>query len=125
MILSEPDAKRIFKNIKFSVMRNDWLRSNGENRVLAEISMTHDDLIRRFADQGGKCHWSGLPLCASYNYIKRHPFAISVERVDNKAGYSYENIRLVIRLFNLGRCSYQGDFHEIITTLKENLKNEG
>ncbi len=115
------DAKKIYQNIKFSNSRNCWLRSNGENRVITEITLTPEDLIRKYEEQNGLCYWSELQLKPEFNYIKRHPLAISVERVDNSKGYTYENIKLVIRMFNLGRCSYQGDFHEVVENLKTRI----
>lgn len=122
-MLSLQDARKIFQNMKFSTSRNNWLRTNGENRVVTEITMTPEDLIRKYQEQSGLCYWSEIPLDASFNYIKRHPLAISVERLDNKQGYTYENIRLVIRMFNLGRCSYGGDFHQVIELLKQKIIN--
>jgi hypothetical protein len=115
------DAKKIYQNIKFSNSRNCWLRSNGENRIITEITLTPEDLIRKYEEQNGLCYWSELQLKPEFNYIKRHPLAISVERVDNSKGYTYENIKLVIRMFNLGRCSYQGDFHEVVKSLKTRI----
>jgi hypothetical protein len=115
------DAKKIYQNVKFSNSRNRWLRSNGENRVITEITLTPEDLIRKYEEQDGLCYWSELELRPEFNYIKRHPLAISVERVDNSKGYTYENVKLVIRMFNLGRCSYQGDFHEIVDSLKRRI----
>jgi len=117
-MLSLKDAKKIYQNVKFSTSRNEWLRGNGENRVVTEITLTAEDLIRKYEEQNGLCYWSDLLLEPRYNYIKRHPLAISVERLDNSKGYTYENIKLVIRMFNLGRCSYQGDFHEVVNSLK-------
>lgn len=119
--MNPKDAKKILQNIKFSVSRNDWLRSNGENRVMTPITLSIDDIMNCYERQAGACYWSGISLDPKYNYLKRHPLAISTERFDNAVGYSYDNIRLVLRLFNLGRCSYQGDFHEIVKILKQNI----
>lgn len=120
-MLSLKDAKKIYQNVKFSTSRNKWLRSNGENRVHTEITLSPEDLIRKYKEQDGVCYWSGLRLDPSFNYIKRHPLAISVERLDNKLGYSFDNIKLVIRMFNLGRCSYSGDFKTVVSLMKEQI----
>lgn len=117
------DARKIYQNIKFSSSRNKWLRSHGENRVFTEITLTPEDIISKYNEQCGLCYWSEIPLDPKYNYIKRHPLAISVERVDNTKGYTYDNIKLVIRMFNLGRCSYQGDFHQVVSELRSKLIN--
>jgi hypothetical protein len=50
--------------------------------------------------------------------------AISVDRLNNDLGYSYENIVLVRRMFNLGRSSFPEDqYAEVVQILKEEIKN--
>lgn len=122
-MLSIEDARKIYQNVKFSTSRNNWLRANGENRVVTEITLTPEDIIKKYQEQSGLCYWSEISLDAQFNYIKRHPLAISVERLDNTQGYTYENIRLVLRMFNLGRCSYAGDFHQVVSLLKQKIIN--
>ena len=58
-----------------------------------------------------------MPLKEEYNYIKHHPLAISVERLDNQLGYTYENTVLTRRLYNLGRMAFPED--EFRKVLKE------
>ena len=107
-------ANKILTNIKF-----------GQSRIAArgytpkEITLTADDLIKKFVHQSGKCYWSKIPLDEKYNYISKHPLAISVDRLDNTIGYCYDNVALTLRVFNLGKGSYKGDFPEVINHLKE------
>jgi hypothetical protein len=107
-------ANKIISNIKF-----------GQTRIAArgytpkEITLTVDDLLKKFIQQDGKCYWSKIPLDDKYNYISKHPLAISVDRLDNTIGYCYDNVALTLRVFNLGKGSYKGDFPEVINHLKE------
>ena len=78
-----------------------------------------------FNKQSGKCYWSNLPLNASYNKIKHHPFAISPERLDNSLPYDINNVVLCRRMFNLGRMAFpEKDFVNVMTQLKEEYTNE-
>ena len=74
---------------------------------------------KKFVQQSGKCYWSKIPLDEKYNYITKHPLAISVDRLDNTIGYCFDNVALTLRVFNLGKGSYKGDFPEVIEHLKE------
>ena len=59
-----------------------------------------------------------------YNSISRHPFAISVERLDNNIGYTFDNIVLTRRIFNLGRSDFpESEYNDVIRSLKEEFKN--
>ena len=51
--------------------------------------------------------------------MTRHPLAISVDRLDNKKGYVYGNVALTLRVFNLGKASYTGDFKSVVNFIKE------
>ena len=116
--LSAKTAKKLLANVKWGQGRNKHRKSLGSSNLrVEEMQITTNDLINLFNKQKGVCHYSGLPLKEEYNYVARHPFAISVERLDNKKGYVLDNIRLTRRLFNLGRGSYAGDFHKIMKTL--------
>ena len=107
-------ANKLISNIKF-----------GQTRIAARgytpktIELTVDELLKKFVEQSGKCYWSKIPLDEKYNYISKHPLAISVDRLDNKMGYCFDNIALTLRVFNLGKGSYKGDFPEVIEHLKE------
>ena len=105
-------AKKLMANVSYSQSRN---RVN--NRPVKEILLDEGLLIKKFDEQDGKCYWSGLPLKEEYNYIKHHPLAISVERLDNQLGYTYENTVLTRRLYNLGRMAFPED--EFRKVLKE------
>ena len=111
-IMNLKTAKKLMSNVSYSQSRN---RVN--NRPVKEILLDEGLLVKKFDEQDGKCYWSGLPLKEEYNYIKHHPLAISVERLDNRLGYTYENTVLTSRLYNLGRMAFPED--EFRKVLKE------
>ena len=115
-------AKKLISNIRFGQTRNAARKNKGQGLTVKDIELTPDDLIRKFQDQDGKCHWSDIVLDESYNYITRHPLAISVDRLENKKGYTFNNVALTLRVFNLGKASYTGDFSEVVQTIKESWK---
>lgn len=116
--MNSKTAKKLLSNINFSQTRNIARNKLGQNLAIQEIELSSDDLIQKFINQNGKCYWSGISLNESYNYISRHPLAISVDRLDNKIGYVNSNVVLTLRLFNLGKGSYSGDFSTIINQIK-------
>ena len=108
-------AKKLLANVNYSQGRN-----RVSNRPVKEITLTEDILIKKFHNQNGKCYWSGLNLNEEFNYIKHHPFAISVERLDNSQGYTDENTVLTRRLFNLGRMAFpETEFKEVVKLLEQ------
>jgi hypothetical protein len=113
--MNRKTAKKLLANVNYSQGRN---RVN--KRPVKEILLTEETLIQKYEEQDGKCYWSGLELDENFNYIKHHPFAISVERLDNSKGYTYENTVLTRRLFNLGRMAFpESEFKNVIETLSK------
>jgi hypothetical protein len=110
-------AKKLMDNVSYSQSRN---RVN--NRPVKEILLTQELLVKKFKEQNGKCYWSGLPLKEEYNYIKHHPLAISVERLDNSEGYTYENTVLTRRLYNLGRMAFpESEFRRVLEEMNTEI----
>ena len=108
---------RAGKENSFCTSKDEFLKSKwGEPFV--------NNIINKFNEQEGLCFYSKLPLQEKYNYVYKHPFAISVERINNKQGYLMDNVRLTRRLFNLGRGSYDGNFQEVMSELVRELKNK-
>jgi hypothetical protein len=116
-------CKKILKNISFSQTRNTSRVEKGQNLKVWSLKLTEEDILRKYEEQGGRCYWLGIRLNEKYNYEKKHPLAISVDRIDNSKGYEYDNIVLCLRVLNLGRGSYEGDFREIIDILMEELND--
>ena len=118
--LSIKTARKLLANVKAGQSRNRQRKSLGNNVRVEDIEITHEDIVNKFNEQEGLCFYSKLPLQEEYNY----PFAISVERINNKQGYLMDNVRLTRRLFNLGRGSYDGNFQEVMSELVCELKNK-
>ena len=112
-------AKKLLSNIKFGQTRNAARKKTGQGLTVKDIELTAEDLIKIYSEQRGKCYWSNIGLDEQYNYITRHPLAISVDRLDNKKGYVYGNVALTLRVFNLGKASYTGDFKSVVNFIKE------
>ena len=89
--MKEETAKKLMANIKFGQDRNAARKNKGQGLTVKKIELTPDDLIQKFSDQDGKCYWSGISLDESYNSISKHPLAISVDRLDNTIGYTFNN----------------------------------
>ena len=120
--MKKETVKRLMANIKFGQDRNAARKNKGQGLTVKEIELTPDDLIQKFSDQDGKCYWSGISLDESYNYISKHPLAISVDRLDNTIGYTFDNVALTLRVFNNGKKDYTGNFESVIKTIKESWR---
>ena len=120
--LSKKTARKLIANVKAGQARNRQRKSLGNNVRIEAVEITYEDILKKYNDQGGLCFYSKLPLDEKYNYVYKHPFAISVERVDNKQGYTMQNIKLTRRFFNLGRGSYNGDFQKVMSDLVQELE---
>jgi len=117
-------AKKLISNIKFSQTRNAARKKMGSDLMVQNIEITAEDLMQKYSEQNGRCYLSGVSFNEDYNYITRHPLAISVDRIDNKKGYFYDNFALTLRIFNLGKGSYTGDFEAVISLIKESWNSE-
>jgi hypothetical protein len=112
-------AKKMIKALQYRKQRDIYYK-----RTIKEIGINENDLFEKFQQQEGKCYWTSLNLDEKYNLISKHPFAISVERLDNNIGYTFDNIVLTRRIFNLGRSDFpEKDFYDVIKSLKEDFKN--
>jgi len=102
-----------------------------KNRSHASIfTLTYDDLEKKYEIQNGMCFYSGIKM----NHDKRD-WSISVERIDNDKGYTFENIVLCCKEFN-DRCQWTREkIIELIDIKEKNVdtnfvsfelhKNEG
>lgn len=110
-------AKRMIRNTK----RIQVLHLK-DNRTMNDVTINENDIVRKFEEQKGLCHWSNIPMDISFNSIPNHPLAISIDRIDPTIGYTYDNIRLVLRIFNLGRNRYDSDgFTSVVSYLAKEM----
>lgn len=62
--------------------------------------LTLEELSKILLMSGGVCALTGIKMLM--NAPKRHPFSMSIDRVNSELGYSYGNVRLVCLAVNLG-----------------------
>ena len=70
-----------------------------------EVTVTPEILEEIYNEQNGLSALSGVPLNLEFLYIPNHPMAPSVDRIDDKLGYTRDNIWIVLRFENKGRGS--------------------
>ena len=95
---------------------NDWQPK--------KLFLTAKDLEDIWNAQGRVCYWFKIPLDfnllnATYtHYVRKHPLAPSVDRIDDSGDYTKENVVVCCRLANYGRNEYPYDkFHDIINVV--------
>ena len=67
--------------------------------------LTLDELADLAIESNGHCALTGLP----FSRKPRHPFAISIDRIDSGKGYCAGNVRLVLLAVNLGMSHWGED----------------
>lgn len=116
-IMKDP-FKKLFANIKQSGGRSQ--RSQQYTypiNPIHKINITVDDLRRKFQEQGGKCYWFGIPLDPYDIFESYNMRMMSVDRLDNNIGYTYDNIVITCRFANIGRGRMS--VHDTINLIKE------
>ncbi len=67
------------------------------------FSLTGEYLKKLWDEQNGCCSISGISLVYGLGSIKdRNPYSPSIDRINNKCGYTKDNIRLVCYAVNMG-----------------------
>jgi len=75
--------------------------------------LTQTELLNLMLQSKGKCAITGIDFFRAPT-TERHPFAISIDRINSKEGYQLNNCRLVLLAVNLGMCQWGDDaFMEI------------
>jgi hypothetical protein len=62
----------------------------------SEFTLTVDDILQKIIDQKGRCAYSSIPLA----YKLKAGYRMSIERINNKLGYTKENTVLICIDFN-------------------------
>lgn len=110
--------KRLFKDS----------RRSAQERELA-FTITHQDLLDCYDEQDGLCNLTGVKL--THNSTpglgrNKHPFNISVDRIDSSRGYERNNIQLVCTYVNTIKWDLpQDNFFKVckrIVTYREEVK---
>ena len=98
-------------------------RTRGTKVVVLEVDIIWEDLYLILTDQKFKCALSGVDLIPGYGKIRHplyeayHPLAPSLDRINDDIGYRKDNVRIILRLLNLGLSAYKGDEGAVLKTL--------
>jgi hypothetical protein len=69
--------------------------------------LTHAELVDLFNRQQGLCAISGIPFDLSRPIRnKMNPFAPSIDKIDLTKGYTFNNVRFVLTIVNIGMNTF-------------------
>jgi hypothetical protein len=84
-----------------------WIRARA-GRTGREFDLTHEWVAERLAV--GKCEVTGLPLDLARPEDGRfHPWGPSVDRIDCKKGYTQDNCRVVVWIYNMAKSEWSDE----------------
>lgn len=86
------------KTMLSSAKQNSLNKSNKRSDECKICTLTFDDLLDKIIEQKGRCYYSDIPLIFKTNSDWR----CSLERLNNKLGYTKENTVLICSEFNSG-----------------------
>jgi len=95
--------------------------SRSKNRKLddksskSEHTITKQDLLVKYNDQGGRCYYSGIAMKNTHHV----DWMMSIERLNNSQGYTDENTVLCCHEFNIGNTKWTLDKINLIPRLSE------
>lgn len=79
-------------------------RARNKNR---ELDITLDDLFLLYHQQRGLCALTWLPMRVDGDFgSTRNPWAPSIDRVDQKRGYTLENVQLTVAIANIAKSDF-------------------
>ena len=88
---------------------------NSKEWTPAKILITEKDLEDQWVKQGQVCYWLKIPLDMNLlfkdhpEWYSKHPFAPSVDRIDDLKDYTPDNILITSRFANFGRNIFPYD----------------
>ena len=119
-------AKKLATGAKGNAKANKTiLRLDGKTgrKKHLDVAITWEDVYPLLIDQKFKCALSGMDLVPGYGksghplYASRHPLAPSLDRINDDIGYRKDNVRIILRLLNLGLSAYKGDEGVVLKAL--------
>jgi hypothetical protein len=97
--------KKLRSNILYTIRRaieaTDKRRQRG--RPMCDVEIDEKWFINQLEVQENKCYWSDLPIY--FSDVSRHPWQISLDRIDPSIGYSKTNTVLTAWCIN----AFRGD----------------
>jgi len=120
--------KKLLSNVKSTAAVRPLRRTVNKNGTAKipyppmSVEITAEDLRTLFEHQEGRCAILGTVLNPQDLFIKRHPLAPSVDRIDNDQNYNIDNIQICSRFANFGKCAYPSrDMDAVVKRLREGL----
>lgn len=102
---------------------------NSKKWIPSKIFITEADLKSVWIKQNGRCYWFDIPLDLNLlfsdnaEYIPKHPLAPSVDKLDDSADYTVDNIVICCRLSNFGRNTCPADkFRNIVDIVTKKIE---
>lgn len=85
----------------------DWIKRRAKRKGIA-FTLTLDRV--RSAIESGVCEVTGIKFdLESYGPKKRSPWAPSVDRINPELGYTDDNVRVVVTIYNLAKSNFKAD----------------
>lgn len=93
-------SKQLWKGAgEYSIGNFTTLKRHAQDRGLS-VSISMEDIWKRYLEQGGRCALSGREIKFSRNKSKAEQTA-SVDRIDSRKGYELDNIQIVHKDINM------------------------
>jgi len=96
-------VKRLLHHVEKHVAKIS--KNNKRSKENSEFTLTLENVLQKIIDQKGRCAYSGIPLAFTLNSSWR----MSIERINNRRGYTIDNIVLICIEFNTGDNSWQSE----------------
>ena len=123
--------KKLLSNVKSTAAVRPLRRTVNKNGTAKipyppmAVEITAEDLKTLFETQGGRCAILGTSLNPQDLFVKRHPLAPSVDRIDNDQNYNIDNIQICSRFANFGKCAYPSkDMAEVVDRLRDGFARD-
>ncbi len=114
------NKQRVKKWRDDNLMRRRYLgaKHRAERKGL-ECTITIEDLERLYAEQSGKCFYSGMAMTLKDDA----KYAVSVDRINSKKGYTPDNVVLTCYIVNSMKNDLGAkEFFEIVSKLYTHMK---
>jgi hypothetical protein len=105
---------------KLRLWANDLLHSTKRRNF--ENTLTVDEILEVYQNQGGLCYWFNVPLIPTLT--NKHPQQPSIDRLDRFKGYTKDNVVLTCYAANIGRNETSVDIWQNFISLLFNGKSE-
>lgn len=96
----ESAKKSASKSIKHYLQDRIKIAKSRAKKKGFDFDFTLDDAMEIWKDQNGECAVTGFPMTHS---MENFEFSASLDRIDNNAGYTRDNVRLVCARVNMMR----------------------